>query len=145
MTWYDVPRRVEEWQIPGKQQVSECATDCKHARHQTVLAMFLGFRKPLYSCTEGMCYSSTRPCTSYHVTQFTRPSPALVLQATNTGARRPEYEATFIPGYLLKVYIMRRDGHGDKMQVAHQTGPHLLVVFHTTTPGRRNTDTVETV
>jgi len=35
------------------------------ARHQTVLMTFLGFRKLLYSCTEGMFYSSTR-----HVTQF---------------------------------------------------------------------------
>jgi len=30
--------------------------------HQTVLTMFLGFRKLLYSCTEGMCHSS--PCPS---------------------------------------------------------------------------------
>jgi len=36
-------------------------------QHQTVLATFLGFRKPLYSCTEGMCYSSTQPGMSYHV------------------------------------------------------------------------------
>ena len=28
---------------------------------------------------------------------FTRPSPALVLQATNAGARRPGYEATITP------------------------------------------------
>jgi len=27
---YDVPGRVEEWHIPRKPQVSECATDCKH-------------------------------------------------------------------------------------------------------------------
>jgi len=32
---------------------------------------------------------------------FTRPSPALVLQATNAGARRPGYEATYIPGSLI--------------------------------------------
>ena len=29
--------------------------------HQTVLEMFLVFRKPLYSCTERMCHFSTRP------------------------------------------------------------------------------------
>jgi len=34
------------------------------AQHQTVLATFLGFRKLLYSCTEGMCHSSTCPCGS---------------------------------------------------------------------------------
>jgi len=41
----------------------------------------------------GMCHSSTRP--GYHCTWliFTRPSPALVLQVTNTGVRRPGYEA----------------------------------------------------
>ena len=61
------------------------------ARHQTVLATFLRFRKPLYSCTEGMCHSSIRPGTSYHMTQFYQ-----VLQATNAGARRPGYEASVI-------------------------------------------------
>ena len=68
------------------------------AWHQTVLAMFLGFRKPLNSCTEGMCYSSTRPGTSYHVTQFyqafIRISTATV--PTDTGARRPGYEANSV-------------------------------------------------
>jgi len=51
------------------------------------------FRIPLYSCTEGMCHSFTHPGTSLHVTQFTRPSPALVVQATSAGVRRPGYEA----------------------------------------------------
>jgi len=31
---------------------------------------------------------------SLYMTEFTRPSPALVLQATNAGVRRPGYEAT---------------------------------------------------
>jgi len=56
MTCNDVPGRVEEWHNPGK-TVSECTTDRKHrpyierlsTQHQTVLATFLGFRKPLYS------------------------------------------------------------------------------------------------
>ena len=39
-------------------------------RHHTVLVMFRRFRKPLYSCTEGLCRSSTRLGTSLHVTQF---------------------------------------------------------------------------
>jgi len=56
--------------------------------------MLLGFRKLLYSCTEGMCHSSTRPGTSLHVISFTRPSPALVLQMTNAGVSRPGYEAS---------------------------------------------------
>jgi len=34
------------------------------------MAMFLGFRKLLYSCTEEMGHSSTCPGTSLHMTQF---------------------------------------------------------------------------
>ena len=90
---------VEEWHIPGKTasklvhyRLRTRTIERLSTRHQTVLAMFLGFRKPLYSCTEGMCHSFTRPGMSYHVTRFTRPSPALLWQATNTGVRRPGYE-----------------------------------------------------
>jgi len=75
---------VEEWHIPGKTaskrvryRLQTRTVERLSARHQTVLATFLGFRKPLYSCTEGMCHSSTRPGTSYHVTQaFPRVSTA---------------------------------------------------------------------
>jgi len=37
--------------------------------------MFLEFRQPLYSCTEGKCHSSTRSGTSLHVTQFYQTLP----------------------------------------------------------------------
>ena len=47
------------------------------------------------------CHSSTRPGTSLHMTQFTRPSPALVLQATNAGMRRPGYEAMIMLAWSL--------------------------------------------
>ena len=50
-----------------------------------------------YVLFPGMCHSSTRPGMPLHVTQFTRPSPTLVLQATNAGVRRPGYEATLVP------------------------------------------------
>ena len=44
--------------------------------------------------------STHHPGTSLHVISFTRPSPVLVLQATNTGVRWPGYEATsFLPAY----------------------------------------------
>ena len=46
-------------------------------RHQTVLATFLGFRKPLYSCTEVMCHTSTCPGTSLHMTQFYQAFPCI--------------------------------------------------------------------
>ena len=62
--------------IPGKTAIKRVrywlqtwTVERLSARHQTVLPTFPGFRKPLYSCIEG----------------FTRPSPALVLQATNAG------------------------------------------------------------
>ena len=73
----DIPGCVEEWHIPGKtagkrvHYRSQTRTiEWLSAWHQTVLVMFLGFRKLLYSCTEGMFHSSTRPGTSLHVTQF---------------------------------------------------------------------------
>ena len=37
--------------------------------------------------------STQRPCMSQHMTHFTRSSPALVLQATNAGVRRPGNKA----------------------------------------------------
>ena len=40
-----------------------------------------------------MSHSSTHPGASLLVISFTRPSPTLVLQVTNTGARRPGFEA----------------------------------------------------
>ena len=77
---FDVPGRVEEWHIPRKttsewvhywsqtQTIKQLST-----RHQTVFVMFLRFRKPLYSCTEGMCHSSTHLGMSMHVISFRLP------------------------------------------------------------------------
>jgi len=62
-------------------------------RHQTILTTFLGFRKPLYSCTEE-CATSLHTSSQVHHCMWLEPSPALVLQATNAGVRRPGYEAT---------------------------------------------------
>ena len=98
--------------FPEKLQVSEWQTQTIEqlgTRHQAVLVMFLVFRKLLHSYTEGMCHSFTRPQhpgTSLHVISITRPSPMLVLQVTNAGVTRPEYEATFYPLYhsFLKIY-----------------------------------------
>ena len=80
--WYDVPGHVEEWHIPGKTaskrvryRLQTQTIERLSAQYQTALAMFLGFRKPLYSCTEGMCHSSTHPGMSYHVTQFYQAFP----------------------------------------------------------------------
>ena len=45
-----------------------------------------------------LCHSSTHPSTSLHMMNFTRPSPALVLQSTNAGVRKSGYEARFMEG-----------------------------------------------
>jgi len=84
--YLDVCRSIT---FPEKQQVSECAADWK----QTVLETFLGFRKPLNSCTEGMCHSSTRPGTSYHMTQFYQAFPHVSTASNKCWVRRPGYEA----------------------------------------------------
>ena len=56
-----------------------------------MLVTFLGFRKLTESCTERMCNSSKY--TGMSCDMFIRPSPMLVLQATNGGVRRPGCEA----------------------------------------------------
>ena len=70
MTYLDVAHSRNKQQVSVLPQT--WIIEKLSARHQTVLAMFLGFRKPLYSCTEGilMCHSSTHPDTSLHMTQF---------------------------------------------------------------------------
>jgi len=64
-------------------------------QHQTVLIMFLRFRKPLHSYTKGMCHSSTRPGTSLHVTQFYQASPHISTASDKHWGERPGYEATY--------------------------------------------------
>ena len=82
---HDVPGRVEDWHIPRKttnkwvRYRSQTQTvEWLNTWHQTVLVTFLGFRKPLYNCTERMCHSSTRPGMSLQWLSFTRSSPALL-------------------------------------------------------------------
>ena len=94
---------VEEWHIPGKKaskwvcyRLQTWTIERLSARHQTVLVTFLGF----ISFTAAQKECATPPHVQVrHRTwlSFTRPSPALVLQATNAGVRRPEYEATCWP------------------------------------------------
>ena len=63
------------------------------ARYQTVLAIFLGFRKLFYRRNVPLLHTSKyiHRCTWL---TFTRPSPALVLQVTNTGVKSPGYKAS---------------------------------------------------
>jgi len=92
---------VEEWHIPGKTagkrvryRLRTRTVERLSARLQTVLATFLGFRKPLYSCTEGMCHSSKRPGTSYHVTQFYQAFPRV-----STASDKRWGEKALVRGY----------------------------------------------
>ena len=84
VTWYGILGCVEEWHIPGKTKSKRVhyrlqtrTIERRNTWHHTVLATFLGFRKLLYSCTEGMCHSSTRPGMSYHMTQFYQAFPRI--------------------------------------------------------------------
>ena len=86
-----------------KQQVSECAADHKHGPlNDWVLNIRQSWRRFLDS--ESRFTAEQKECaTPPHVQarhctwlSFTRPSPALVLQATNDGVRRPGYKATYI-------------------------------------------------
>ena len=79
-------------------------------------------------CTEGICCSSAG--TSLYMIRFTRPSPTLVLQATNTGVRRPGYEATVYPLY----YSFLVSYNSPKSVLFHPTPYYctilLLIIMH---------------
>jgi len=114
---------VEEWHIPGETaskrvhyRLQTRTAERLSARHQTVLATFLGFKKPLYSCTEGMCHSSTRPSTSYHAIQFYQAFPRVSTASdTNAGARRPGYEAMVWLHYSLPAVWLSLERIGNTM------------------------------
>jgi len=90
--------------VAHSQKNFECTTDHKRGpwnewlstRHQAVFTIFLGFRKPPYSCIERMCQSSTHPPNVHvhHCMWSVLPGfPHISMQATNAGVRRPRYEA----------------------------------------------------
>jgi len=58
------------------------------------LATFLGFRKLLYSCTEGMCHSSTFPGMSLYMTQFYQAFPRI-----STASDKRWGEKAWVRGY----------------------------------------------
>ena len=81
-----------------KLHVSECTTDHKHGPQNNwalnTRQSWLCRRNMLLLHTFTQC-----PGTSLHMISITRPSPMLVLQATNAAVRRPGYEATVYPLY----------------------------------------------
>jgi len=92
---------VEEWHIPRKLQVSECTTNRKNTDHKMTEHLTSGsiddisrVQKATSLQNVPFLHTSTqRSGTSLHVTSSTRPSSALVLQATNAGVKRPVCEA----------------------------------------------------
>ena len=70
------------------QEISPRLSDVKHSL-QSVFAIGSALTYLHFFWNVPLLHSSTRPGTSLHVISFTRPSPTLVLQTTNTGARRP--------------------------------------------------------
>jgi len=97
----DIPGHVEEWHIPRK-----------------AASKWVCYRSPTRTVTECSTSDSLgdvswiqkaalQLCRIHHMSRyvmwlsFTRPSPALVLQATNAGVRRPGYETRGVrrPGY----------------------------------------------
>jgi len=102
---------VKEWHIPSVQQLSESkkrSLDCLMSSAQSFYGLCLWSVAHLFAVFLGMCHSST--CPGNHCTwlSFTRPRPALVLQATNTGVRRPGYEASIWPLILPGVCYFHR-------------------------------------
>jgi len=82
-------------------------TQTVSAQHQTVLATFLGFRKLLYSCTEGMCHSSTHPGTSLHMTQFYQAFPSI-----STASDKCWGEKVRVRGYTKATKLIKFRSHG---------------------------------
>ena len=84
-------RKTASKQVPYRLQTR--TVERLSAWHQTVLVTFLGFRSR-FTAVQKEC--ATPPHIQVrHTTwlSFTRPSPALVLQATNAGVRRPGNKA----------------------------------------------------
>jgi len=72
-------------------------TICAGLTRQKHILVRTGY--PLYTA---MCSMQNLLLDPLHVINFTRPSPMLVLQATNTGVRSPGYEATIGVLYMLE-------------------------------------------
>ena len=97
MTYLDVWRSGT---FPGKQQVSQCTSDREHGP-QNDWALDIRQSWWRFLDSESRFTAVQKECATpphvqvRHTTwlSFTRPSLALILQATNAGARRPGYEA----------------------------------------------------
>ena len=90
---------MEEWHIPSVQLWGGFLNpprlpDVDHSAAQwTVAAISSTFMVFLGMCHILLHTSTQCPGTSLHVKTFIRPSATSVLQVTNTGVRRPGYEA----------------------------------------------------
>ena len=66
-----------------------------------------------------MCHSSTRPDTSYHVTQFYQAFPRISTASDKRGARRPRYEAKCSPLIGQTVVVVIHNTHADYFVYRH--------------------------
>ena len=88
---------VEEWHIPRITTSVLPIANTDHGMTEHLTSDSLGdISWVLFSCTERICLSSTHPPMSRMWLSFTRHFPALVLQLTNAGVKRPGCEDNYI-------------------------------------------------
>ena len=98
--------------FPEKLQVSECAINCKRGRRTTEcstsdsLGNVSWIQKLLYSCTKGMCHSSTCPGMSLHVTEFYLDFPRV-----STASHKHWGEKAWVRGYPDPTHQERGSGN----------------------------------
>lgn len=94
---------MEQWHIPGKLQVRGCDTVCNlghlSGQHQVVLAVVNPACIQLYASLKPLLhtlYMYVHPKSKYVTVEMRliRSCPALVLQVTKAGVRRPVYKAS---------------------------------------------------
>jgi len=99
---------VEEWHIPRitaskyvsalpNANMDHARTECLTSGSLRNVSWVQKAASQLYRRNLSLLHMSTQcPDMSLHMISFTRPSPALPLQATNAGVRMPGYEATYL-------------------------------------------------
>ena len=93
MTYLDV-WRSGTFLLYSCKESKKCRQDCLMSSAQLFYGLCLQ-SVALYSCTEGMCHSSTCPGTSYHVTQFYQAFPRV-----STASEKHWCEKARVRGYM---------------------------------------------
>jgi len=105
-----------KWLSEPKKCHQECLMSSAQSLHGPCLQSIVHSLTCGYSRNVPLLHTFTQ-CqgTSLHVISFSRPSPALVMQAMTTGSRRPGYEARLINinELTLSTHFMLRAGFAD--------------------------------